>query len=172
MRAGERANRRYQFFGYKGLNLLAIQSGLPVHEGGAYTASTRQQIQTAVEQVLGRAPTDVAAICCDDHGDRLLYIGLPGRTVEFLPDNPAPTGEERLPSSIMNVYQRLNAALEAAVRKGGDSAQEEVSNGYSLVIDPTARALELQVRAWAVPNEVQLIRVLRNCGSVEDRRVA
>ena len=88
-----------EFFGYKGLNLLAIQSGLPVHEGGAYTASTRQQIRAAVEQVLGRAPTDVAAICCDDHGDRLLYIGLPGRTVESFPYNPAPTGEERLPSA-------------------------------------------------------------------------
>jgi hypothetical protein len=161
-----------EFFGYKGLNVLTVRSALPVHDGDAYAASTRQRIRTAVEHVLGRAPTDVAAICCNDHGDRVLFIGLSGRSVKAFAYNTAPTGDERLPTSIMDLYQRLNAALEAAVRKGGDSAQEDVSNGYSLVKDPTARALELEVRAWAVPNEAQLMRVLRHSGSVEDRRVA
>ena len=55
--------------------------------------------------------------------------------------------------------------LPGPVEVDGVSSNE--SDQYEL-----ARALQLKVRAWAVPNGLHLIQVLRNSGSVADRRVA
>src|SRR5207249_2262256 len=51
-------------------------------------------------------------------------------------------------------------------------AEEDDSNGYALVKDPTARSLQLAVRQWAIKHEQELSRVLEFSSAVEDRRVA
>jgi hypothetical protein len=117
-----------EFFGYKGLDVAAVRIALPVHDADAYTASTREEIRHAVEHVLGRVPTDVAAICCDEQGGRVLFIGLPGKSIKPFAYNTTPTGDERLPPKFMELYHRLDAALQSAVRKGGEAAQEALSS--------------------------------------------
>ena len=63
-------------------------------------------------------------------------------------------------AEIVNLYDRLDHALEAAVRKGGRAAEEDDSKGYALIKDPAARSLQLAIREWALKHEPELLRVL------------
>jgi len=161
-----------EFFGYKGLDLEKVRETLPVRKGDAFTDETKARIREAVMHQLGKEPTDVASVCCDENGDRLLFIGLPGESSESFVYNPTPTGHARLPADIHKLSDRLDLAIEAAVKLGGDNAQEDDSNGYALTDEPRARALELELRAWALQHEAELLEVLRFSADVEDRRIA
>ncbi|MGH9629399.1 MAG: hypothetical protein ACRD7E_13850, partial [Bryobacteraceae bacterium] len=161
-----------EFFGYKGFDIAKIRKVLPVTEGDEYSDQTKRLVRQAVAGASGKEPTDVAVICCDEKGRRLLFIGLPGATYKSIAYNPAPKGDERLSPEIMNLYGRLDKAIEAAVRKGGESAQEDDSNGYALIKDPNARSLQLAVREWALKNEREVLRVLESSSAVRHRRVA
>lgn len=58
------------------------------------------------------------------------------------------------------------------MRKGGEAAAEDDSNGYALIKDPTARSLQLAVRQWAIEHERELPGVLEYSAAVQHRRVA
>jgi hypothetical protein len=161
-----------EFFGYKGLDIEKIRKALPVHEGDEYSDRLKNEVRQAVAGALGKEPTDVAVECCDEKGNLLLFIGLPGASNRGFTYDAEPKGKERLPSDIMNLYSRLDLALEAAVRRGGQSAEEDDSNGYALIKDPRARSLQLAVRKWAIKHERELMRVLEFSSAVEARRVA
>lgn len=161
-----------EFFGYKGLDIAKIHNALPVHEGDEYSDRTKGQLREAVIGILGKEPTDVAAICCDDNGNRLLFIGLPGLSNRSFAYNPEPKVNKRLPPASIDLYHRLHRALGEAVQKGGQAAEEDDSNGYALIKDPEARSLQLTVHQWAIGHEEELLKVLKSSSAVEDRRVA
>ena len=64
-----------EFFGYKGLDIAKIRETLPVHEGDEYSDATKTQVSQAMADAIGKEATDVAAICGDEQGNRLLFIG-------------------------------------------------------------------------------------------------
>lgn len=161
-----------EFFGYKGIDIVRLRKDLPVHEGDVYSDRTKSLIHEAVLSALGKPPTDVAAVCCDEKGNRLLFIGLPGGSYKPASHDAAPEGNDRLSGSLMALYRRLDAAIENAVCRGGDGIQEDDSRGYALLKDPDARALQLAVRRWALRHERELMRVLEFSSAVEHRRVA
>ncbi|MBV9084629.1 MAG: hypothetical protein JOZ62_18290 [Acidobacteriaceae bacterium] len=161
-----------EFFGYKGLDIQKLRAAVPVHGGDEYLETAADQVRQAVTETIGKPPTDVAVICCDERHNRLLFIGVPGDTYKPFVYNPEPRGDDRLPREIMDLYDRLGPALEAAVRKGGDAPREDDSKGYSLINDPAARSLELAVHEWAVQHTDELMRVLRLSSWAADRRVA
>jgi len=169
--AGERAGD-IEFFGYKGIDVAKVRRALPVHEGGEYSDRTKDLVRKAVAAAIGKDPTDVAAVCCDERGNRLLFIGLPGASYKSFAYNAEPTGKQRLSADILGLYERADHALEAAVRKGGHSAEEDDSKGYALVNDPAARTLQLEIHEWAVAHERELLAVLEFSAAVEHRRVA
>ncbi len=121
---------------------------------------------------LGKEPSDVVAICCDGQGNRLVFIGLPGASSRAFAYLPEPKGNSRLPASMLDLYKRLDLELEAAVKRGGDAAEEDDSQGYALSKDPGLRELQLSVRRWAVKNERTLVRVLESSSDVRHRQVA
>ena len=159
-----------EFFGYKGINVDAVRKALPVHPGDPYSDTTKAAVKAAVIAAIGKPPTDVAGICCDENGNGLLFIGLPGASSKTFDYNPEPKGADRLPAEIMTLEKRVDNAIETAVRKG--TAEEDDSQGYALLKDPAARPLQLEVRRWALQHERELIRVLSSSSFVEDRRVA
>src|SRR5438045_3431148 len=55
-----------EFFGCKGLDVAKIRSAMPVHEGDEYSDRTKNEVRQAVAAMIGKEPTDVAAICCDE----------------------------------------------------------------------------------------------------------
>jgi hypothetical protein len=63
-------------------------------------------------------------------------------------------------SSLEELHARLDRAIEAAVRKGGDAAEEDDSNGYALIKDAQARSVQLALRRYASRQERELFGVL------------
>jgi hypothetical protein len=160
------------FFGYQGLDVAKVRAALPVHMGDRLSRQTKRLIEDAVERVIGKKPTDVAQVCCDRMGRSLIYIGLPGETYKPFVLNPAPMGRERLPGEILGLAERTMVAMDAAVKKGGGAAEEEHSQGYALSKDPATRALQLEMRAWALAHGPELMRVLPSSSDAQHRRVA
>jgi hypothetical protein len=160
------------FFGYQGLDVVKLRAALPVHVGDKLDRQTKTLIEGAVVGVIGKKPTQVAEVCCDEQGRSLIYIGLPGGTYKPFVLNPAPTGNERLPAEIVSLERQVEAASSAAVKKGGGAAEEDDSLGYALTKDPATRALQLQERSWALAHTPELVRVLQSSADAEQREIA
>jgi hypothetical protein len=158
------------FFGYQGLDVAKVRAALPVHVGDKFTEETQGQIEAAVAGVIGKKPTDVGQVCCDEKGRWLIYIGLPGGSYKPFTLNPAPTGTTQLPVQIVKLSDRASEAWGEAVKKG--AAGEDDSQGYSLGQDPALRKLELEEHKWALAHGAELIEVLRSSSDKNQRQVA
>lgn len=160
-----------EFFGYAGMSLDKIRGALPFHEGDEINREKWEQMQEtarqAIKQVTGNAPTEVSALCCDDPGNLIIYIGLSGRPVRYL---PKPKGTARLPANIISLYEKFLKAVDEAVGKG--AATEDHLNGYALSEYPPLRAIQLRMRAYALRHAPLLRDVLENSLDEQHRVVA
>lgn len=162
-----------EFYGYAGLDLNRLRSSLPVHEGDPISEekilAAADQLREAVKQTLGRDPTDVAPVCCDDHGNWMIYIGFPGSSAKHFDYNAAPKRSIRLPAEIVKLYDQSMEDLAVAVRQ---QAQEDESRGFALSPYPPLRAKQLATRAYAIRHERLVRSVLAFSSQPEQRWVA
>lgn len=155
-----------EFFGYKGLDLESIRKTLPVKPGDTITPQLKHQLRDQFHA------TDVESVCCDENHSAWLFIGLAGqssRTIDYL---LAPKGDARVSPELARLSKKREAALKAAVHKGGEAAEEDDSAGYAVSKDPGHRLLDLQLRAYALEHEAEIMSVLGESSSAEDRAIA
>ena len=162
-----------EFFGYSHLKLDRIKAAIPLHEGDVIAVADipagKQKIKESVKREVGREPTDIAFNCCDNHGNLVIYIGLPGDSSRSIAHNPRPRGSTRLPQSILNLYDRAMAlTLEAIQKQPG----EDTSRGYGLSAYPPLRERELAIREYAITSELLIRRVLKSSAEAKQRQVA
>ena len=69
-----------EFFGYGDLDRAAIRESLPLREGSPWLEENREALRNSVKDQVGTDPADMAVTCCDESGNRWIYIGL-GREV-------------------------------------------------------------------------------------------
>ena len=140
------------FYGYAGLDLEKVRAALPLREGDDFSDSdfvgTLDRISAAITKVIGKPPTDIAVVCCDDKGSRMIYIGLPGKSMKNVPYNPSPKGTIRLPVGVIDLYQQTMEASSKAVQSG--SIKEDDSKGYALSTAPELRAKQLATREYVL----------------------
>ena len=160
------------FYGAKGMDTEAVRRALPFHAGDALDRNVKRQGQEAVRRVTGSDATEVAAICCDPQGDTYIFIGLPGASSKKFVTNPSPNGAVRLSKELLELEERLEQAFDEAMRKGGDSVMEDDSQGYALMRDPKERALQMELRAYAVNHEAELLRAAADCSDAKHRAYA
>jgi hypothetical protein len=160
------------YFGYEGLSLEKVRSVLPLHIGDTLTYATfsRKPINDAVLSAVGKGPTDVNVVCCDDSHRLLVFIGLPGSTSRPFPTNAAPSGEAHLDEAGLHLYEQERSVLEKAVVRG--SAGEGDSQGYAISNDPSVKAVKLAMRVYAVEHESELRDVLETAKDPTQRRAA
>src|SRR5215467_2449262 len=76
------------FFGNKGIDVAAVRSALPFHEGdefpprGVHSDPLKRQVSDLVKQITGRPATDVVFLCCDSKQNYMVYIGLQGESYQ------------------------------------------------------------------------------------------
>jgi len=170
-KAGDRIDL-IEFFGYQGMDVEAVRRALPVHEGGAFDDKMRTRIREAVNTVTDGDATDVASLCCTERGNRVLFIGLPGKSTRTFQLNAKPAGATRLPAEFLALSAKLGQAIYAATKKGGDAPQEDDSQGYALIHYPPARKLQLELRDYTRAHEAQIYDALENCSRGEQRSAA
>lgn len=176
---GQENHRRIgeiDFFGYAGIDLVRVRAELPLHEGDDFDDSDRAffdtiaGIRAAITKVIGKAPTDIAIVCCDAQGRQMIYIGLPGKSMGNVPYNPPPTGTVSFPARVIDLYQQTMQAWSKALRSG--SGKEDSSRGYALSTDPDLRAKQLATREYAIRHERLVLRVLASSKDAEQRIAA
>jgi hypothetical protein len=77
-----------EFFGYKGVDVDALRKTLPVHEGDWFLPGTKALVHDAVRRSTGKAPTEVALVCCDPQQRILLFVGVAGASYRCLRTTP------------------------------------------------------------------------------------
>ena len=161
-----------EFFGHKGVDTAALRTSLPVREGDEWSEGTKTRLREAVQRSTGKDATDVNGVCCTSDGGILLFVGIAGDSYKAFAYRPAPKGHARLSTELIQLSERLDEAIAAAVRKGGDAAAEDDSNGYALIADSQARSIQMALRRWAVQHERELFRVLEFSSDPRQRGMA
>jgi hypothetical protein len=165
------------FFGYKGLDVGAIRSALPFHEGDLFPPATvkssdglKRQVSEKIKQLIGSEPTDVSFVCCDSKQEWMVYIGLPGQSYQALAFHPPPGGDSRFPKAAVRLRQEMDKAWMSAVMKGRGT--EDDSQGFALTKDPRSRSAELAIREYALRNETLIVQVLASSSDARHRAIA
>ena len=70
----------------------------------------------------------------------ILYVGIEEKDAPHFEFRPSPSGDVVLPDDITNNYKALLDAVAASIR--GRNADEDLTNGYSLMADPQGRELQ------------------------------
>ena len=161
-----------EFFGHKGVDTTALRKALPVREGDEWSEGANARLREAVARSIGKEATDVNTVCCTSDGGVLLFIGIPGGSYKTFAYGPAPKGHTRVSTELAQLSERLEEAIGAAVRKGGDAAQEDDSNGYALIKDPQTRSIQMALRRYTVRHEQELFRVLELSSDSRQRAIA
>jgi hypothetical protein len=163
-----------EFFGHKGLDVAAVRAILPFHEGDELSSGeeAKARVREAVVRASGSEPTDVATVCCRSDGGVLVFIGLRGGSFKAFEYGPAPSGDARVSIELVELDERLDEAIVAAVQKGGDAAREDDSKGYALTRDPAVRSIQLTLRRYALAHEPELFHVLESSRDAKHRATA
>ena len=153
-----------------------MRAALPIREGdafppaGAAPEESKARIGDSVRQLVGRPPTDLSVVCCDDGGQWMIYIGLPGESYRPVSYNAAPSGSERLPPEVVRLHGEADEAMQAAILSG--NAAEEDSQGYALSHEPKLRAKQLALRDYALAHESEILSVLARSSDARHRAIA
>jgi hypothetical protein len=100
----------------------------------------------------------------------ILYLGIQEAGRPSVKFRDAPEDESELPSSVVETYREFERTLEASVRAGDFS--EDDTNGYALMGNAAARAVQKRFVPLANEHERRLLDVLHTARNAEQRAMA
>jgi hypothetical protein len=130
---------------------------------------SREDAEDRIDKLSGILASRVEAACCLNH-HMVLYVGVEERDAPHMEFNPAPTGEVQLPNSLFEDYRSFLDNVEASIR--GRNADEDLTNGYSLMADPESRQLQQSFLPAVEQNLVAMDKVIRESADPEQRAAA
>jgi hypothetical protein len=157
-----------EVYGARKVSVKKIRSALGISEGGVLPIS-REDAEERISKIPGIVASRIEAACCDGR-NTILYVGVQERDAPHFEFRPAPTGEIALPEDIVNNYQAFLDAVTASIR--GRNADEDLTNGYSLMADPECRGLQQAFRPLLARDLALVDQVLRQSPSAEQRAIA
>jgi len=125
-----------------------------------------------LEGLLGRSPSDVTTVCCDEDGNRIVYIGLADGPESRVRLNPQPTESLELDADLVILYDRFEEVLRQVVSRGDGLVLEDRSLGYPLSHDADVRDLQRRIREFALRNSSELFAVSRKSSNARHRGIA
>ena len=159
------------FYGLSSITEDQVRAALPFSEGFVFSdgeAFPEGEAELATAEALGVSRVELSLTCCYEPYKLVAYIGIEEEQTSALQYRDKPVGDMELPSEIHETARRLEAAIVAAVRSG--DAEEDRSQGHSLMMNPEARALQQKYIEYAQKYRDTLIEVLQ--GSARDRALA
>ncbi len=130
---------------------------------------SRQEAEMRIAKVPGVLVSRVEAACCSGTG-MILYVGVEERDSPHVEYHQAPTGAVTLPAGLLDGYRKLLDNAAASLR--GRNADQDLTNGYSLMADPESRDLQLSFLPAVAENLALLDQVVRQSADSEQRAAA
>jgi len=156
-----------QIFGLQKLSARKIESALRVKPGDAIPHA--DEAQQRVSKVPGVVSATVESICCYSNG-MVLYVGVEEKNSPHMVFRAAPAGDAKLPQDLLDKYNALIDATAASLHAG--NADEDLTNGYSLLADPAGRAVQGELLPLIGPNLNAIDAVGRTSGDPDQRAAA
>jgi hypothetical protein len=128
-----------------------------------------QAAEEKISAISGIVGSHVEAICCEDRR-MILYVGIEERNAPHAEFHAAPTGSASLAPEIVTKYEALLDVIAVSMRNG--HADEDLTNGYSLMVDPDCRDLQQALIPLAAENLNTIDQVLRTSSDPEQRAIA
>jgi hypothetical protein len=156
------------FYGLNKVQESRVRQVLGVREGDPLPPS-KGGTEERLDAINGVVESHLEAVCCEA-GNAILYVGIEERGAVHFELREPPEGDETLPADLTDTYRRFMQALESAVRRGVTG--DDLTQGHSLMADPSTRALQEQFPALARQYLTELRSVLRNSNDEEQRAAA
>lgn len=127
-------------------------------------------IEKNIKQIPGIKLAKTALVCCDKNGDYHLFIGIAESELNILSYREKPTLRIVLPEKYLNAYLQFSDRLSDAIQKS--EADEDWSDGHSLIRYLPARRIQEKYRLWADENFSDLKKILRTSAYDQQRAAA
>lgn len=156
-----------EIYGARRVSIQKIRSAVAIKEGDPLPS--REDVEDRIDKLPGILASRVEATCCSDR-NMILYVGVEEKDQPHFEYHPAPAGDVSLPVELVGNYHTFLDAVSESIR--GKNADEDLTNGYSLMADPECRDLQ-QAFIPFVERDLALIeRVLRESADPEQRATA
>jgi len=117
-------------------------------------------IEKSIRSIPGIKLAKTALVCCDRNGNYHLFIGVAESDTNILSHRAAPRLRIKLPVKYSNAYAQFSERLSDAVQTG--QAQDDWSEGHSLMNYGPARKIQEKYKIWADENFSDLRKILRS----------
>lgn len=156
-----------EIYGARKVSIQKIRSAVGVKEGDPLPS--REDVEDRIDKLPGILAARVEATCCT-HSSMILYVGVEEKNQPHFEFHPAPTGNVTLPVELVGDYHTFLDAVSDSIR--GKNADEDLTNGYSLMADPECRQLQQSFVPFADRDLMLIDRVLRESADSEQRTIA
>ncbi len=156
-----------EIYGARKVSVQKIRFAVGAKEGDPLPG--REDIEERIDKVPGVLASRVEAACCVQRG-MILYVGVQEKQVAHFEFHPAPTGDVALPVELVGNYHTFLDAVADSIR--GNNADQDLTNGYSLMADPECRQLQQSFIPFVARDLAVIDQVLRESGDTEQRTIA
>jgi hypothetical protein len=156
-----------EIYGARKVPLQKIEKALGIKAGDLLPS--REQAEDRINKVNNILVSRVEAACCAGH-DMILYVGVQERDAPHMEYHPSPTGNLQLAPSLMANYRRFLDEVEDSMR--AKNADEDLTNGYSLMADPDCRHIQEGFVAEVKADLPNVAEVVRQSADPEQRAAA
>jgi hypothetical protein len=157
-----------EVFGARKVSAQKIRTALAAKPGDPLPPA--EAAEDRINKLSGVLASRLEAVCCASGGKTILYVGVEEREAPHIEFHPAPSGDVRLPDELYDKYLALLESVEGSIR--GKNADEDLTNGYSLMADPYARVAQQAFIPFVEKNLVLLDQVVRQSSDPEQRAAA
>lgn len=156
-----------EIYGARKVSLQKIRKAVGA-EPGDFLPS-RGDAEERLDKIPGIVASRVEAACCELH-NAVLYVGVEERETPHIEYHPVPTGNVQLPEELFASYKTFLDEVAGSLR--GHNADEDLTNGYSLMQDVECRRLQQSFIPLVTTDRALVDRVLRESADPEQRSAA
>lgn len=159
-----------EIYGNRTLSETEVREALGFSEGDDELPQLDMTLGPQLARKMGVARVQLDGTCCDEDGNVLVFVGIDETGDANLTFRPAPRGDVRLPDDIYQTFLAFNAAVRSASMSSFPT--EDLSEGHSLISDPTARKEQEKFFGFAAGRLDILKRVLGDSSDLNHRAAA
>jgi hypothetical protein len=156
-----------QIFGNRKIATQKIQKAIGAKAGDLLPP--RAEMEKHIDKIHGIVASRVEAVCCEE-GNLMLYVGVQEKGAPDFELRLPPSGTEKLPGDLIKLYNSLLENVAASIR--GQNADQDLTNGYSLMADPDSRMIQLKMIPLVARDLKILDQVVRHSADPGQRAAA
>jgi hypothetical protein len=156
-----------EVYGVRKVSAAKIKTAIGAKPGDPLPS--RLDIEDRVDKVSGVLFSRVEAACCDGR-NMVLYVGIEEKDSPHVDYHATPTGDIKLPPELFDSYQKFLDEVAGSIR--GHNADEDLTQGFSLMQDVESRKYQESFLPLVAANLPQVDKVLRESADPEQRSAA